>query len=187
MQKNIGSVMGLYPTPVTIVGVKQDDRVNFLTIAHVGVVEHHHLLVSIDKAHAFSDEAIRKNGELSVSLVSPEMLVAADYCGMAKGAKADKSRVVAHHFGVLENAPVLDDAPVSMACRVIDSIEVGTFTNYILEPVETYVQEECLNEKGKIDYAAASPVLFEFQSAQYLSTGDVLGACWKMGREYRPE
>ena len=61
MQKDIGSVMGLYPTPVTVVGTVVDGRVNFLTIAHVGVVEHGALLISIDKAHEFSDKGIRTN------------------------------------------------------------------------------------------------------------------------------
>lgn len=186
MQKDLGCVMGLYPTPVTIVGVvTEENRVNFLTIAHVGVVEHKHLLVSIDKAHALSDAAIKANGELSVSLVNQDMLEATDYCGIAKGAKVDKSHVFAHHFGELEKAPILDDAPVSMACKVVDSIEVGNFTNYILEPVHTYVQEEVLTEKGKIDYEKAAPVLFEFQSSQYLSTGPVIGKCWKVGRNYK--
>lgn len=184
MQKDIGSVMGLYPTPVTVVGVRGEDKVNFLVIAHVGVVDHGHLLVSIDKAHVYTDAIIKQNKELSVSLVNKEMLVAADYCGIAKGADTDKSNVFAHHFGELSNAPIIDEAPVSMACEVIDSIEVGDFTNYILKPVHTYVQEEYLNERGKIDYEKASPVLFEFQSAQYISTGSVLGRCWVMGKEY---
>lgn len=185
MQKDIGSVMGLYPTPVTIVGVKGDDKVNFLVIAHVGVVDHGHLLVSIDKAHAYTDAIIKKNRQMSVSLVNQSMLVAADYCGIAKGAETDKSKVFSHHFEDLENAPIIDEAPVSMACEVIDSIEVGVFTNYILKPIHTYVQEECLNEKGKIDYEKAAPVLFEFQSAQYISTGNVIGRCWVMGKEYK--
>ncbi len=134
--------------------------VNFLVIAHVGVVDHGHLLVSIDKSHAYTDAIIKKNKELSVSLVNKEMLVAADYCGIAKGAETDKSKVFTHHFGELANAPIIDEAPVSMGCEVIDSIEVGDFTNYVLKPVHTYVQEECLNERGKINYEKASPVLF---------------------------
>ncbi len=185
MQKDIGSVMGLYPTPVTVVGVVlKDGRTNFLTIAHVGVVEHGHLLVSIDKAHEVSDAAIKENGVLSVSLVDQKMLTAADYCGITKGAATDKSGVFAHHFGELEKAPIIDDAPVCMECRVVDSIEVGNFTNYILKPEHTFVQEECLTEQGKIDYEKASPVLFEFQSAQYLSTGSVI-RYWQMGKEYK--
>jgi flavin reductase (DIM6/NTAB) family NADH-FMN oxidoreductase RutF len=187
MQKEIGAVMGLYPTPVTVVGVAAEGRVNFLTVAHVGVVEHGEFVISVDKAHEFSDAGIRKNGTVSVSLVSQSMLEAADYCGIAKGASTDKSGVFRWHFGELENAPILDDAPVCMACRVADRFMAGNFTNYILKPEHTYVQEEDLDEKGKIDYEKASPVLFEFQSAQYLGTGKVIGKCWQTGRNYRTE
>lgn len=42
--------MGVYLTPVTVVGVRGEDKENFLVIAHVGVVDHGHLLVSIDKS-----------------------------------------------------------------------------------------------------------------------------------------
>lgn len=186
MQKNIGSVMGLYPTPATIVGVKLDEgeRVNFLTIAHVGVVEHGMFSISVDKAHELTDEAIKKQRAVSVSLISQDMLVAADYCGIAKGAKTDKTDVFKHHFGELGNAPIIDEAPVSMECEVVDSFEAGNFTNYILNPKATYVQEECLNERGKIDYEKVSPVLFEFQNARYLSTGKVIGQCWQVGKNY---
>lgn len=186
MQKDIGSVMGLYPMPVTVVGVVSEGRVNFLPIAHVGVVEHGHLLVSIDKNHTFSDAGIKEHRQLSVSLVNPEMMVAADYCGMVKGAKTDKSGVFRHHFTEdLPYAPVLDDAPVSMACQVEKQVEVGNFTNYILKPVHTLVQEDCLNERGKIDYEKVHPVLFEFQNAQYLSTGSVAGKCWSVGKAWK--
>ena len=187
MQKDLGSVMGLYPMPVTVVGVVVDGRVNFLTIAHVGVVEHGRLLVSIDKSHRYSDKGIKENKELSVSLVSRKMMEAADYCGIAKGAKTDKSGVFSHHFGELKYAPVIDEAPVSMACKVIDQFKVGNFTNYILEPVHTYVQEECLNERGKINYEKTDSVLFEFQNAQYLSTGGVIGKCWSVGKEIKAD
>jgi len=185
MQKDIGSVMGLYPTPVTIVGVKGPERVNFLPIAHVGVVEHQRFVVSIDKNHELSDAAIRANGQLSVSLVSQDMMVRADWCGCEKGATTDKSGAFAHHFlDDMPAAPVIDEAPVCMLCEVVDSFEVGNFHNYILKAHHTLVQEECLTEKDKIDYEKASPVLFEFQSAQYLSTGKVIGKCWKIGRDW---
>lgn len=41
----------------------------------------------------------------------------------------------------------------------------------------TYVEEEYLNEKGKIDYDTLKPVLFEFPTYQYLRTGEVIGKC----------
>jgi len=187
MQKDLGPVMGLYPTPVTVVGTVVDGRVNFLTIAHVGVVEHHKFIVSIDKVHGFSDRGIRENRTVSVSLVSQDMMEAADWCGIAKGAKTDKSGAFAHHFiDDVPGAPIIDEAPVSMACEIVDSFEVGNFTNYICNPLHTFVQEACVTEKDKIDYEAASPVLFEFQSAQYLATGKVIGKCWNVGRDFAP-
>ena len=60
MTKDIGAVMGLYPTPVTVVGLMNGERVNFLTIAHVGVADHGALLISVDKEHKFSDTGIRE-------------------------------------------------------------------------------------------------------------------------------
>ncbi|MCR4656008.1 MAG: flavin reductase family protein [Lachnospiraceae bacterium] len=184
MQKDIGTVMGLYPMPVTVVGVVSGGRVNFLTISNVGVVDHGTLFISVAKNHEFSNAGIKENGVLSVNLVSEGMLQVADYCGIIKGAETDKSGLFKYHFGELEKAPIIDEAPVSMACRVVNSMEAGNFINYILKPEHTYVQEECLNEKGKIDYEKTGSVLFEFQSAQYLSAGKVIGKRWKIGKDY---
>ena len=186
MQKDIGSVMGLYPMPVTIVGtVLENGQVNFLPIAHVGVVEHHHLLISMDKSHKLDDAAVQKNGVVSVSLVNMPLLKAADYCGIVKAQNTSKSDVFAWHMDDLEKAPVVEQAPVCMTCRVMQMVEVGNFHNYILEPVHTYVQEEFVNERGKIDYEKISPILFEFQNSQYLSTGKVAAKCWNYGRDFK--
>ncbi len=187
MQKEIGSVMALYPTPLTLVGTVVDGRVNWLPIAHVGVVEHQAFVISVDNAHELSNRGIKENNTVSVSLVREEMLKAVDYCGIKKGAEVDKSGVFEYRFGDLEGAPIPVEAPLTMECEVISSFEVGNFTNYVVKSKHTHVQEEYLNERGKVDYEAMSPVLFEFQNAQYLSTGSVLGACWRMGRDYDQE
>ena len=77
-------------------------------------MEHGALLISIDRAHEFSDKGIRTNKTVSVSLVNQDMLKAVDYCGIAKGAKTDKSKVFKHHFDEVKNAPIIDEAPVCM-------------------------------------------------------------------------
>ncbi len=184
MQKNIGSVMGLYPTPVTVCGTVIDGKVNWLTVAHVGVVDHKILLISIDKNHELTNKGIKDNKTVSVSLVNKELLEQADYVGIAKVSKTDKSNVFKYHFGDLKTAPIIDNAPLVMECEVIDIVEVESFNNYILRPVNTFVQEEYLNDKGKVNYEKISPVLFEFQNAQYLSTGEVIGKCWSYGKDF---
>ena len=179
--------MGLYPTPVTVCGtVLEDGRANFLPIAHVGVAGLKKLMVSIGKAHELTHGGIASNGSVSVSLITRDMIEAADWCGIAKAAKQDKSLAFKHHFDDVKGAPIIDDAPLCMTCRIVDSIQVDKSLDYILEPVHTYVQEEFLTSAGKIDYAAMSPVLFEFSSALYLGTGEVIGTCWSDGRDYLP-
>lgn len=187
MKKDIGSVMGLYPTPVTVCGTVADGRVNWLTIAHIGIVSHDTFLISVDKVHELSNRGIQENRTVSVSLVNAPMLKAADYCGIARGAATDKSGVFRWHFGSLKNAPIPEEAPLTMECEVLDIYDSGTFNNYILKPVHTYVEEGFLNARGKIDYEALSPVLFEFQSAQYLSTGKVIAQCWNCGKDFKPQ
>ena len=46
------------------------------------------------------------------------------------------------------------------------------------------LEENYLNETGKINYHAFKPVLFEFPTYEYLETGEVLGKClsFKEGR-----
>lgn len=77
MLKDIGTVIGLYPTPVTVYGTALEDGcVKWLTIAHVGAIEHERLLASIDKASGLSDSSIVSNGTVSVSLVTRDMVEA---------------------------------------------------------------------------------------------------------------
>ena len=54
----------------------------------------------------------------------------------------------------------------------------------IVEKIDnTYVQEENLDESGKIDYTKFSPVLFEFPKYTYLRTGDTIGNCLRLDKE----
>lgn len=185
MLKDIGAVMALYPTPVTVVGTVVDGRVNWLTVAHVGVVEHTKFLISVDKAHEFSVRGIEENGTVSVSLVNEDILEAADYCGMHKGAQEDKSGVFPYHFDDVKGAPIPENAPLVMTCRIVKKVEVDSFNNYILDPIHTYVDDKYLNERNKPDYEKMSPILFEFKNALYIHTGKVAGRCWNYGKDFQ--
>ena len=70
-----------------------------------------------------------------------------------------------------------------MECIVEDNYETDNFDNFIMTIANTYVQEENLDEKGKIDYTKFSPVLFEFPNYTYLKTGETLGNCLRLDKE----
>lgn len=185
MKKYIGNVLALYPTPVVVVGTNVNGKVNWLLVAHVGIVGHDQIMLSLFKKH-YTNEGIRQTGKLSVNMVNEVMLKRADYVGVVSGAKVDKSDVFTYHVGEA-GTPVIDESPLVMECEVTDNYETETFDNFICKITNTYVDENCLNEKGKPDYERLKPVLFEMPNYTYLRIGEALGQCTSFGKAYREE
>lgn len=177
----IGNTLALYPMPLTVVGAEVDDRVNWLVVAHVGIIGHDRILVSMSQSH-YTNRGIRASRKLSVNLVSREMLPAADWVGSVSGARVDKSQAFAWHRGA-NGAPVIDRSPLTMACDVVDIYETEGFDNFICSIAATYASPEVLDDRGRIDYARLKPVLFEFPTYSYLSTGEVISRCLRLESE----
>ena len=183
MKKNIGGKLSLYPTPATVLGtVDNAGKVNWMLCAHVGIVSHSKMLVSIQHAH-HTATVIDETKRLSVNLIDESFLAAADYTGTVSGAKVDKSGILPYTLGEA-GLPVIDAAPLTMECEVVDVYEIDGFKNYICSITNTYVQENLLDQDGKLDYNLLKPVLFEMPTYKYLRTGEVIGDCRKMGLEF---
>ncbi len=177
--------MALYPTPAVVVGNEVNGKVNWLLVAHVGIIGHDRIMLSLFKKH-YTNEGIRQTGKVSVNMVNEAMLERADYVGSVSGAKEDKSGVFAYHPGEA-GTPVIDESPLVMECEVVDNYETDTFDNFICKITDTYVDEDCLNDKGKPDYDKLKPVLFEMPNYTYLRTGETIGKCTSFGKTYRKE
>ena len=50
-KKNIGNRLALYPMPVTVIGAEVNGKVNWLLVAHVGIIGHDRILVSMSDKH----------------------------------------------------------------------------------------------------------------------------------------
>ena len=174
-KKNIGSLLALYPKPMTVVGAEVKGKVNWLVVGHTGIIGHDRILVSMNKSH-YTNQGIKASKKFSINLVSREMLPKADYVGSVSGASVDKSEVFDFHWG--ENgSPVIDASPLTMECNVVDIYETEGFDNFICSIVNTYAAPEVLDSEGKLDYTRLKPVLFEFPTYSYLATGEVIGKC----------
>lgn len=180
-KKLIGKTLALYPMPLTVVGAEVEGRVNWLVVAHVGIIGHDRILVSMSQSH-YTNRGIRASRKLSINLASREMLPAADWVGSVSGARVDKSQAFAWHRGA-NGAPVIDRSPLTMACDVVDIYETEGFDNFICSIAATYASPEVLDDRGRIDYTRLKPVLFEFPTYSYLATGEVIGRCLRLDSE----
>ena len=72
---------------------------------------------------------------------------------------------------------MIQKSPLVMECTVTDEYASPGFESFICTINNTYVEEQLLNEAGKINYHALKPVLFEFPTYEYLKTCEVIGKC----------
>ena len=180
MKKNIGATLALYPCPVIVVGAMVDGKPTWTLVAHAGTMAHSHLMVSLAQNH-YINQGIHESKALSVNVVDESWLAKADLMGTTSGHKEDKSEAFAYTAGG-NGAPLIDDAKVSIECEVDGNYELEKFDNFVCKIVAVHADEAILNDKGKIDYHAFKPVLFEFPTYEYFVTGDKVGDCGRMNR-----
>ena len=182
----IGKINGLYPSLTTIVGSVVEGRPNWMTVAHVGIMNHaigevpQYLGISVHPSHR-TNAGIREHGQFSINVPSRAMLEVTDYVGIVSGKSTDKSEIFEVLKGELEFAPMIADCPLTMECRVHQTVIVGEHELFIGELVQTYVQESCL-DSGKVDLARVDPLLFDFTRILYWSLGEAAGKPWNAGK-----
>ncbi|HEY5527136.1 MAG TPA: flavin reductase family protein [Candidatus Anoxymicrobiaceae bacterium] len=181
MKKQIGAKNCLYPMPVTIVGANVDGRPNYITIAHVGIVDYQHVSLSMGKSH-YTNDGIRENGTFSVNIPTVDMVVKTDYCGLVSGRKFDKSAVFETFYGALETAPMAAECAVSMECRLVGTMDMPKHDVFIGQIAETYCDEE-LVEGEMVDFARLNPILFAMYDKSYFKLGERFADAWSVGKE----
>lgn len=125
-KQNIGSVLGLYPKPMTVIGAEVNGKVNWLVVGHTGIIGHDRILVSMSKSH-YTNQGIRESKKLSVNLVSREMLPKADYVGSVSGASVDKSEVFQKYkqgtLHMVKSLELSDQTPLNPANQINNFME----------------------------------------------------------------
>jgi flavin reductase (DIM6/NTAB) family NADH-FMN oxidoreductase RutF len=188
MKKKLAGMNVLYPTPTTIVGAMVNGKPNFITIAHIGIVNHakpYLISLSMGKAH-YTNTGIKENKAFSVNIPSENLVVETDYVGIVSGKKTDKSNVFEIFHGDVENAPMIKACPLNMECKLYDTYDTPTHDLFIGEIVETYADESVVSD-GKVDIARVKPLLFDMSSIKYKywSLGDAVANCWNVGKKLK--
>lgn len=153
----------LSPVPAVMVSCGDQKEKNIITIAWTGIInsEPPMTYISVRKSR-HSHDIISKNGEFVINLVSEELTFAADYCGVKSGRDTDKfkeMKLTAIH-GEMVDCPMIAEAPVNLECKVKEVYEYPSHDMFVAEIVNMHVNEDLVDEKGKIDFAAAGLVAY---------------------------
>jgi flavin reductase (DIM6/NTAB) family NADH-FMN oxidoreductase RutF len=180
----VGAKNFLYPMPTTLVGANVAGKPNYITIAHVGIMKYATLSVSLHKSH-HTNAGIRENGTFSVNLPSARMVKVTDYCGLVSGREVDKAALFQTFYGKLKTAPMIQECPVNMECKLIHTLDLGTHEIFIGEIAETYSDEQCLTQGKGEDLFRVDPILFSMTGARYFRVGEQIGLAWNAGKELK--
>jgi flavin reductase (DIM6/NTAB) family NADH-FMN oxidoreductase RutF len=70
-------------------------------------------------------------------------------------------------------APGIEESPVSLECKVVQVLELGTHDMFIAKVLSTNVDDTYLDENGKLDLKKAE--LIAYNHGEYYELGKLLG------------
>ena len=178
-------ILGFYPT--IVIGANIDGKPDFTTVAWTGVAASVPPSITIAlQHHRYSLKGVRQNMSFSVNIPSAAQVKETDYCGLASGARVDKSADCGFSvfYGKLKSAPFIEQCPINHGCEVIQILNLGSHELIVGRIVDTHLSEECLTN-GRLDPAKVDPFLFAGMG--YYRIGEYLGDAFRCGIEINPK
>ena len=168
------------PAPVVIAGALVGEKANYLTLGGFGgmSLSPPMVYITVNKAH-YTNAGIKENGYFSVNIPSEDMVQKTDYVGLVSGRDTDKSGIFTPFYGSVKMAPMIEECPVNMLCKLYTTVDLPNNDVFIGEIVETHVNAECLNDKVP-DMKKINPLMLAGNA--YWSLGNIVGAAFKDGR-----
>lgn len=168
----------VYPLPAVMVSVgDKEGNTNIITIAWTGTICTNPAMLYISvRPERHSYKMIQESGEFVVNLTTEALAKATDYCGVRSGRDVDKWKEMGLTRGnasELEFAPIIEECPVNIECKVEEVKELGSHHMFIARVVGVQVDDSYLDETGK--FSLNETGLLAYSHGEYHSLGKQIG------------
>ncbi|MGI6011894.1 MAG: flavin reductase family protein [Ruminococcus sp.] len=167
----------LYPLPAVMVSVTDGKgKDNIITVAWAGTVCTNPPMVSISvKPERYSYKMLKETGEFVINLTTESLAYAVDYCGVRSGRDRDKFADMKLHKekASLVQAPMIQESPVNLECKVKSVQELGSHHMFLAEVVAVHADEAFMDKKNKFELSKARPMVYSHGA--YFGLGKFLG------------
>ena len=182
---NLGSIIPAYPMPVSLVGAHVDSKPNFLAVAWFTMVSYNppRIAIALGKGH-YTNPGIKENKAFSLCLPSEDMVEITDYCGIVSGKQTDKSEIFDLFYGELKTAPMIQNCPLNMECKLIEIVECSLNEIFIGEILAVYTDESFLTD-GKVDFKKMKPLILSQPDTSYWNLGGQIAKAWSIGKKFK--
>jgi flavin reductase (DIM6/NTAB) family NADH-FMN oxidoreductase RutF len=147
MKKEVSVSEGLRQLPIRpvyLVSTGQEGKKNIITVGMFAFFSGKPTLVGVGIAPSrYSFDLIRQSGEFVVNVVDQNLMEAVGICGEKSGREVDKFELakLTPKKGIKVNAPLIEESPVSIECKVVKEVETGDHVWFIGEVLAVHVQE----------------------------------------------
>ena len=168
----------LYPLPAVMVSsADKEGNSNILTVAWTGTVcsDPAMLYISV-RPERYSYHMIKETGEFVVNRTTESRAYATDGCGVRSGKDVDNWTKMHRTNGAAEKlryAPIIQESPVNIECKVTEVKELGTHHMFLAEVAAVQVDEAYMKKNGKFELNSTG--LLAYSHGEYLSLGKTLG------------
>ena len=153
----------LSPVPAVMVSCGDGEEKNIITIGWTGIINSDPPItyISVRKSR-HSHHIIEKTGEFVINLTTEKLAFAADYCGVKSGRDVDKFKEMNLTPEACEivKCPMIEQSPVNLECRVLEVKSYPTHDMFIAEIVAMHIDDEIVDEKGRIDMSQAGLIAY---------------------------
>jgi flavin reductase (DIM6/NTAB) family NADH-FMN oxidoreductase RutF len=173
------------PWAQTILGTHLEGKVNYMALDWLTRVNFKPAMLGIcvNKGNS-SHDAIQVTGEFSINIPTADMVVITDYTGLVSGKRSDKSNLFKVFYGQLKQAPMIQECPLNIECKVEQSVDLPTNSFFIAEITNIYCDEKFMTD-GKPDFAKINPFVLTMPDNRFWALGDCIGKAWHAGKEFR--
>ena len=167
----------LYPLPAVMVSCQRPkEKPNIITVAWTGTICSTPAMVSISvRPERYSYDIIKETGEFVINLTTEKLTYATDFCGVRSGRDIDKFK--AAHLtpipGVHVSAPLIEESPVNIECRVKDVIELGSHHMFLADVLAVHADEAYMDKNNRFRLNDAG--LLVYSHGEYLAGGRKVG------------
>ncbi|MGM9835900.1 MAG: flavin reductase family protein [Muribaculaceae bacterium] len=168
----------IYPLPAIMVSCgATPDEYNVFTASWVGTIcsDPAMCFVSIRQSR-HSHEIIKRNMAFTLNLTNEDLARATDWCGVRSGRDYNKfaEMNLTPAKGIKVDAPYINEAPVSIECRVKQIVHLGSHDMFIADVMNVLADKRFIDpQTGEFDLKKAN--LIAYSHGEYFKLGEKIG------------
>ena len=163
-----------YPKIVTVVGAKDENKVNYMTVAWSTYLSHKPLLFGVSIApQRYTHDLIENSGEFNCNFLPYPQAELIHKIGRTTGHRTDKVKELNLSIseGKAIKTPYLSDSYAVIECKLHKSVKAGDHTFFMGEITDAFCKEDAFKDNGLINIKKVAPALY-LGSNTYTTTGE---------------